>query len=118
MDLEQLVRNLWRDMDNKSWSKLPEYFSDTAAINWHNTNECFSVQDFVLVNSKYPGEWRITVKRLHSIGDIVISVAMVAPKNGGKSYHVTSFFEFSAGKIAVLDEYWGEDGNPPLWRPS
>jgi hypothetical protein len=116
MDLKQLVQDLWNDMDNQNWDKLPGYFSETATINWHNTNECFSVHEFVLANSKYPGEWSIKIEKLLRTGDIVISVVRVMSKNANISFHATSFFKFKAGKIEVLDEYWGEDEKPPQWR--
>ena len=27
-----------------------------------------------------------------------------------------SFYRFEGGKIARMDEYWGDDGQPPAWR--
>ena len=32
------------------------------------------------------------------------------------SFHVTSFFREEEGRIAALEEYWGDDGPPPAWR--
>ncbi len=116
MEPEKLVSDLWGDIDRQNWSNLPYYFSDTATINWHNTNECFSVEEFILANSKYPGDWQITVEKLVGIGNIAISVVKVALKEENSSFHATSFFEFEGEKIMKLDEYWGSDDKPPQWR--
>ena len=32
------------------------------------------------------------------------------------SFHVASFFRLREGKIARLEEYWGDDGPAPGWR--
>ena len=32
------------------------------------------------------------------------------------SCHVTSFIKIKDGKIAFIDEYWGDDGTTPQWR--
>jgi len=116
MDLKQIVIDFWEDMNNQNWDKLSPYFSETAMINWHNTNESFSVSEFVLVNSHYPGDWLIKVENLVTIDNIVISVIKIQLKDHSISFYATSFFEFKAEKIEVLDEYFGENAQPPQWR--
>lgn len=116
MDLSAMVSSLWGDIHAQNWGNLPSYFTQTATINWHNTNERFSVNEFVLANSRYPGDWQIRIEKLMSANQIVISVVQVLLKESGVSFHATSFFQFENGKIQTLDEYWSEDGPPPQWR--
>jgi hypothetical protein len=117
MDYERLVHNLWQDIDNQAWHKLSKYFAPNAVINWPNTEECFTVDEFVLINSKYPGSWQITIEKLFAIEETVISVTKhVSLKDDDISYHAVSFFQFADGKIEKLDEYWGTDDEPPQWR--
>ena len=44
------------------------------------------------------------------------TAAHVHAREGGPSFHVASFIRLEAGKIAALDEYWGDDGPAPAWR--
>ena len=37
-------------------------------------------------------------------------------KDGSISCHATSFIRVVDGKIASIDEYWGDDGPAPQWR--
>ncbi len=116
MDLEQTVASLWRDVDRQNWGGLAAYFSPSAVIRWHNTNEQFTVDEFVRANSEYPGDWAIRVERVLAAGDTVVSAVAVSAREGDASFHAASFFRFENGKIVELDEYWGDDAPPPQWR--
>lgn len=115
MTLDSLVRNLWQDMSSQNFDGLKKYFHRNAIIRWNNTNEEFTVDNFIRANSEYPGNWKIDVIRLEQIGDLVITVAYVSSEDD-ISLYVTSFFEFEDGLIRQLDEYWGDNGAPPQWR--
>ncbi|MEL7656782.1 MAG: hypothetical protein AAGU75_12840, partial [Bacillota bacterium] len=71
MNLKTKVENLWNDMDAQNWSNLKSYFHENAMINWHNTNERFSPDEFVIVNSEYPGNWNIITERLEQFGTLL-----------------------------------------------
>lgn len=116
MNYNEQVRGLWSDIDKQNWNEIHRYFDNDAVINWNNTNESFNVEEFVRANSEYPGDWSIKVERLECIENLVISVVKVKLKNDDVSVHATSFFEFNNGKIKLLNEYWGDDGNAPQWR--
>ena len=45
MDKKQLVREFWREVAAQNKETLPSYFSPDAIINWHNTDEQFSVDE-------------------------------------------------------------------------
>jgi hypothetical protein len=112
----KVIRNFWDEIHQQNWDKLSQYFFENAVINWNNTNEQFTVEEFIIANKEYPGDWTIELERLEAINELVISVVKVQLKEGGATFHATSFFEFQAGKIKLLNEYWGDDGNAPQWR--
>jgi hypothetical protein len=114
MKPKKIVRDFWRDIDSRKWDNLKKYFSKNAEIIWHNTSERFNAEGFAEVCGECPISWRLTVERVLKAGDIVVSVVRVA--NDSASFHLTSFFTFKSKKIASLEEYWGEDGRPRLWR--
>lgn len=116
MNYKEKVISLWNDMDNQNWKGVYKYFHDDSVINWNNTNERFNINEFVRVNSEYPGDWNIEVERLECIENLVISVVKVTLEKGKLSFHAVSFFEFSGDKIRLLNEYWGDDGEAPQWR--
>lgn len=103
-------------MDKQNWNNIHKYFDDEAIINWNNTNEKFSLAEYVRANCEYPGDWSIKIERLECVGNLVITVVKVQLKNDDVSFHGTSFFEFNNDKIKLLNEYWGDDGKAPQWR--
>lgn len=116
MEKKQLIKNFWSDIAAQHATKLKEYFHPDAYVRWNNTNEQFTVDEFLVANCEYPGNWRGEVERIEQIGDLAISVARVWTADNRASFHVTSFFEFCNDKIAVLNEYWGDDGVAPQWH--
>lgn len=116
MGNQELVRQYWDDIHRRNWDGLAQYFHEGAVIRWHNTNEQFTADEFIRINAQYPGNWLIKVERLACAENLVISVVKVCQDGQSVSFHATSFFEFRDGKIAALDEYWGDDGEAPEWR--
>lgn len=116
MDITQRLTLYWKDIANQNANSLGEYFTSDAYIRWNNTNEHFTVQEFVTANCEYPGDWQGEIERLEIADHTAITVTRVWLTDLSLSFHVTSFFEFQGEKIAVLNEYWGDDGAPPQWR--
>ncbi len=116
MDMTQVINNFWRDVAAQDAEALKLYFEQDAYVRWCNTNEQFSVDEYIIANCEYPGDWRSEVERIEHAGDVTISVARVWLTDNSASFHVTSFFEFVNGKISALIEYWGDDGTAPQWR--
>lgn len=116
MRIYQLIKNFWDEIAAQNATKLREFFHTNAFIYWNNTNEKFTVDEFLIANCEYPGNWLSEVERIEFIGDLIISVTRVWTPDNGASFHVTSFFEFENNKILVLNEYWGDDGVAPQWR--
>lgn len=81
-----------------------------------NTNEHFTVEEFIRANCEYPGEWDGEVEKVITTDMHIITATHVFSKDGSISCHATSFIRVVDGKIASVDEYWGDDGAAPQWR--
>ena len=52
------------------------YFRPDACVRWHNTNEQFTVDEFIRANCEYPGKWDGKVERVETKGDTIITVGI------------------------------------------
>ncbi len=96
--------------------EIKKFFNEDAYIDWHNTNERFTVDEFIEVNCTYPDKWTGEVERVEQIGKLLIVVAKVINVLDKSSFYVNSFILLENGKISKLDEYWGYNGEIPQWR--
>lgn len=101
---------------NQNASEIKKFFNEDAYIDWHNTNERFTVDEFIEVNCTYPDKWTGEVERVEQIGKLLIVVAKVINVLDKSSFYVNSFILLENGKISKLDEYWGDNGEIPQWR--
>ena len=101
---------------SKDAGRIRAFFHENAVIRWHNTHERFTADAFVHVNCAYPGEWNGEIERIETSGDIIVLAARVFSKDNTQSFHVVSFIRTEDDQIKELDEYWGDDGDPPEWR--
>lgn len=116
MDMKDLIATFWRDVTEQNGPSLRSYFSKDAVVKWHNTNERFTVEDYLIANCEYPGNWTGEIQRIEQINDLIITVVRVHDLDDGISVHATSFIRFHEGKIVEMDEYWSDDGKVPQWR--
>ena len=116
MDRERFITNYWNDVAKQNAKQLELYFNLDALIFWHDSNEQFTVSEFIMANCEYPGDWCVEIERVEQIRGLVITVTRVFLSDKSVSVHVVSFFEFENDKIASLNEYWGEDVEIPQWR--
>lgn len=110
------IHAYWRSVLEQDRTALPDFFWENARVNWHNTNECFTVPEFIRANCDYPGTWEGKVERIIEQGDLIITVTHVYNRERTISFHAVSFLHIRDGKIQEVDEYWGDDGAPPAWR--
>ena len=89
-------------------------FSETAVITWPNTEEVFTLDEFIAVNEAYPGEWDEEVLQCYKAEDRIISETMVKGKE--VSFLAIGFFTIQEGKITALREYWTAVEAAPEWR--
>lgn len=110
------IEGFWKAVLMQDERQIRKYFHDDACINWHCTNERFTVDEFIIANCEYPGSWDGIVERVEAVKDLTISVARVYATDQSVSFHVTSFIKTENDKIISLDEYWADDGSAPQWR--
>lgn len=110
------VQQFWSDILAQKADEIRKYFHPDAYVNWHCSNEHFTVEEFIKANCEYPGNWDGEIEKIVMTGDTVITATHVYPKDRSASFHVTSFIEFKGNKIAAMDEYWADDGDAPKWR--
>lgn len=110
------VKSFWTDIHDKNWDVLARYFAPKAAIEWPNTNECFTTEEFIMANREYPGDWEISIVRIEHMDSTIVTVTHVQERESNISYYATSFFEFENSLIVRLTEYWSENGDAPEWR--
>jgi hypothetical protein len=116
LNIKQIILDFFKDVADQNANNLQRYFLSDAIINWHNTNEQFSTEEYIRANCEYPGDWCGEVERIELLGNLGITSTRIWLSDNSASFHVTSFFEFSDDKIISLDEYWGDDGVAPQWR--
>lgn len=110
------IHNFWKAVLQQNAEKMRTYFKENAYVNWHCTNEHFSVEEYIRANCEYPGVWDGTIERVETTGDLTIVVVRVFACDKELSFHVVSFMHMEEGLIRSLDEYWGDDGSAPQWR--
>ena len=110
------IQNFITAVLQQNAEQIREYFLPDAYINWHNTNEHFTVEEYIQANCEYPGDWTGKIEKLIQIQDMFVVATHVCSTDFRISCHSTSFIQLRGDKIAFMDEYWGEDGEIPQWR--
>lgn len=110
------IQEYWKATLRQDASTMKNYFDSDAYIRWHNTNEQFTVDEFIQANCEYPYTWDGNIERVQTIDDVIITVVHVFSIDQPISVHVTSFIRIKNDKIMSIDEYWGDDGIAPQWR--
>lgn len=110
------IQHFWEVTLQQNADAMKEFFTFDAWVKWHNTNELFTVEEFIQANCEYPNQWDGDIERVEKIDDLIITVVHVFSTNQPLSFHVTSFIKLKDDKIASIDEYWGDDGTAPQWR--
>lgn len=116
MEEIQYITQYWKDVAEQNEEALLTYFQPDAYINWHNTNEHFTVAEFIIANCEYPGNWVGKIERIQQLDELVICIVHISELKAHISFHVTSFIQFQNHLIQSIDEYWGDDGEAPQWR--
>ena len=106
----------WDAVLRQDAQAMETFLAPNAVVNWHCTNESFTAAEFVRANCEYPGQWDGEVEQVITTDTHVVTATHVYNKDGSMSCHVASFIRVVDGKIASMDEYWGDDGPAPQWR--
>ncbi len=110
------IHKFWAAVLDQDADVIRAFFVPTAYVNWHNTNEHFTVEEFIRANCEYPCKWTGEVEKEIHVDDTIITATHVETQDGSLSFHVASFIQVKDGKIVAVDEYWGDDGEAPKWR--
>ena len=108
--------NFWNDVITQDRKHLQNHFCTDAVILWPCTNEQFNVNEYVIANCEYPGDWEGKIERLKLNGDSATLIGRVYAKDNKYSCHVVSFIDLKNNKISRMEEYWSDDGEAPEWR--
>ena len=117
------VYDLFEAVIEQDAKKLRFFFEPDATVVWANTNEEFTVDEYIHVNCKYPGNWNGRIEdiqccsRFHDYNRITV-VARVWDQDG-HVFRVISFIELGDTEdelIQTMVEYWGDICEPPEWR--
>lgn len=114
--MEKTILEFWKNIGEQNTKALEAFFWPDAKICWHNTDEQFTVAEFIRATCEYPGRWKCDVEYYLEIEKRVITVTKVYNLTEKTSLYATSFFLINDGKIQRLDEYWGDNGVAPQWR--
>lgn len=106
----------WKAALSQNAGEMKTFFHKDAYVNWHNTNEHFTCDEFIRANCEYPGSWDGEIERIETLPGLIITAVHVYSCTGDLSCHVTSFIKIKDEKIASIDEYWGDDTPAPQWR--
>lgn len=110
------IYDFWEATVTQNEGKMRNFFHRDAIINWHNSNERFTLDEYIKVNCDYPNDWDCNIERVEYVGNLIITATHVFSKDKLFSFHAISFLKLKDDKIILLDEYWGEDEAPPKWR--
>ena len=50
------IQQFWSDVLAQRADEIRKYFHADAYVNWHCSNEHFTVEEFIRANCEYPGE--------------------------------------------------------------
>jgi ketosteroid isomerase-like protein len=117
----ETVKKFWKLFAEVKCEQANNLMAKDAKIIWPCTGEIFEEKDkFIKANSEYPGRHKITVEKIISSGDAVVTVVKVSPvfEPGAvqRYFYATSFFGFRDGLISDITEYWSSVEDPPAWR--
>lgn len=110
------IKQFWKSVLAQDEREIRKYFHEDACVNWHCTNEHFTVDEYIIANCEYPGEWDGVVERVEIMNDLIVTVVLIYPEDRSASFHVTSFIQTKDDKIIEMDEYYADDGTAPQWR--
>lgn len=114
---ESIIEKFWTLMSDGKFDEVGELMEKDANVRLPNTREIFRGRDkYINFNKKYPGRWIITLDKIFSKDEIVVSVVRVESEDKSSSFYAASFFTIKDNLISEIVEYWGDNGEPSHWR--
>lgn len=72
------IQQFWSDVLAQRADEIREYFQADAYVNWHCSNEHFTVEEFIRANCDYPGDWDGEVEKIVTTGDMIITATRIS----------------------------------------
>ncbi len=115
MDPKATVTALWRLFDERRFEDTRPLLDDGFVADWPQTRERIpGPENYIQLNSAYPGAWRCHLRDLVAAGDRVVTEVEIT--DGQSVVHATSFFTLKNGKIERAREFFADPGDPPFDR--
>ena len=92
------LQQFWSAVLAQRADEIRKYFHADAYVNWHCSNEHFTVEEFIRANCEYPGDWDGEVEKIVTTDDMIITATRVYPKDRSASFHVTSFISSASSE--------------------
>lgn len=118
MEPPGVVEAWWDRIEARDWSGVADLVAQDVVVEWPLSAErIVGNNNFVAVNSQYPGGWSIRVLRIAADGSEVVSEAEVPHEESGV-FRAASFWTVRQGRIVRGREYWTSAGADPSpkWR--
>ena len=94
---------------------LRRFFANDAIICWHDSNEQFSVEEYIRANCEYPNKWSGEIQRVGQTNEGIVILSKIYSDNF--TTFATAFITLEEGKIVRLDEYYADYSDKiPDWR--
>ncbi|MDR1794974.1 MAG: nuclear transport factor 2 family protein [Erysipelotrichaceae bacterium] len=93
---------------------LQQYFSGDAEIFWYNTNEVFSLSEYIRANCEYPGKWQGELEVSEFTGTKGLLIYRVFDEK--IACRCVCFLTLKESLIRKMEEYWADITPPPSWR--
>ncbi len=100
----------------KDESAMRIFLDENLRVRWHNTNEEFTLEEYLNVNCSYPGNWLGEIKTIMPTNEGCVAVVQIYSEDKKIKIHQISIVKIKDNKITELDEYYSEDGIAPQWR--
>ena len=105
------------DIVSKNAEAIKPYFTPDAIICWHDSNEQFTLEEFIKANCEYPSTWTCSVERIEKLErGFAITAQLNHPEDGFYVKYV-GFIELNDKcLVQKLDEWFVAIEDVPQWR--
>ena len=77
MERKAILAAFWRAVAAQEKDQLRGFFAEGAEVLWPNTNERFSVEEYLRANCEYPGKWNGKIERMLDTVEASVTVTRV-----------------------------------------
>ena len=112
------IQAFFRAVVEQNADALRSFFCAGAEIRWHNTNELFTVEEYIQANCQYPGQWEGELERVEPLASGSQATApQEQSRAGGPTFNVAAFIPLEAGKgTGQIRTLILETGRSRLWK--